>query len=398
MKIIVNDFGGYAFPVQLSKELAANGYEVIHTYLDNIKTPHGNMDNGGLPNLRIMPVNLQNEFRKYNIIHRYKGETEYAGHIEKIIETEKPDILISANTPLFTQRLLVKKCKKAGIKFIYWCQDIHSIAIKNVLRKKLPGIGSAVSAVFNRLEVKLLMQSDHIISITDDFNEIFKKWGIPAAKLSTINNWAPVNELPLQPKCNPWSQKVGICNTMNIIYSGTLGWKHNPQLIITAAKQLAGDKNVRFIIISNGIGAKVISEEKVQSGLDNIMVLDFQEYEDLPMILGSADILISILEKDAAQYSVPSKVLTYLCSQRPIVLSVDEENLSAKIVKGADAGICTASGNAEEFTSAITQLIGDINLRKQYAANGRRYAEEHFDIKLIAGKFIHIFNRLDQKQ
>lgn len=394
MRIIINDFGGYAFPVQLSKELAGNGFDVIHTYLDNIKTPHGNMDNSGLQSLQIIPVNLQREFRKYNIIHRYKGETEYAGYLEKIIDEHKPNILISANTPLFSQRLLVKKCKKANIKFIYWCQDIHSIAIKNILKKKLPIAGAVVSTIFKRLEVSLLAQSDHIISITDDFNDIFRQWGVSANKLSTINNWAPVNELSVQPKSNPWSQQLGVCDTVNIIYSGTLGLKHNPQLIIKAAENLTANKNVRFIVISNGIGAEMIKHESARLGLTNIITLDFQEYETLPMILGSADILISVLEKDAAQFSVPSKVLTYLCSQRSVVLSVDPANLSARILKAANGGICIQCGDEAGFTTALTDLINNTDLRTQYALNGRNYAEKNFDIKLIANKFINIFNRV----
>ena len=44
MRILINDFGGYPFPVQLSRYLAANGYNVVHTYVSNIKTPHGDME------------------------------------------------------------------------------------------------------------------------------------------------------------------------------------------------------------------------------------------------------------------------------------------------------------------------------------------------------------------
>jgi len=394
MKILINDFGGYAFPVQLSKELAERGYEVIHTFLDNIKTPHGNMNNGGLKNLQVIPVSLKSEFRKYNIIGRYKGETEYAGEINNIIGLHKPDIVISANTPLFTQRLLVKKCKKKKIKFIYWCHDIHSIAIKNILEIKLPRTGKPLSAVFKRLEISLLKQSDHIISITGDFSQIFEKWGIDTSKLSVINNWAPVNELPVCAKSNAWSQKLGITSYTTIVYSGTMGLKHDPNLIVHAAQKLAPDKNIMFIIISNGIGAELIKKEKGRLGLENIMVLDFQDYHDLPLILGSADILISVLEKDAAMYSVPSKVLTYLCSQRPVVLSVAGFNLSAKIVADANAGICVNTNELESFAGALKTLINDKVLRENLGANGRRYAEENFNMSKIADKFIHIIGRL----
>jgi colanic acid biosynthesis glycosyl transferase WcaI len=394
MKILINDFGGYAFPIQLSNYLSQNGYSIIHTYLSNIKTPHGNMDRDNSATLSIVPINLKTEFNKYNIVYRYKGEVEYANAINKIIDEQKPDIVISANTPLFAQRLLVQKCKKSNTKFIYWCQDIHSVAIRNILKKKFSFIGIAASSVFKYIEVSLLKQSDHIISIADDFNEIFKQWSIAESKLSTINNWAPINEIVLHPKCNAWAEKYDICDKIAIIYSGTLGLKHNPYLIIEAAQKLSGNPDVIFIIISNGIGAEIIKKESKRLNLSNVMVLDFQDYSDLPLVLSSADILISILEKDAALYSVPSKVLTYLCSKKPIVLSVASSNLSAKILSEANAGICTESGDQQGFINSIETLIADKDLRDNFGANGRHYAEQNFRIERIAEKFVNVFAKL----
>jgi colanic acid biosynthesis glycosyl transferase WcaI len=391
MKILINDFGGYAFPIQLSKELARNGYQVIHTYLANIKTPHGNMDNEKLNNLTVVPVNLENEFNKYNIIYRYRGEVEYAGNIKKIIDNYQPDLVISANTPLFAQNLLVKICNKNKIRFIYWCQDIHSVAIENILKKKLSFIGVIISHFFKYIEVKLLNKSDHIISISDDFNQIFTNWGIPINKITTINNWGPINEITLHPKCNTWSAKLGLCNKTCIIYSGTLGLKHNPDLIINSAFKLKDKADVVFIVISEGLGAELIKKESKRLDLKNMIVLDFQDYNDLPLVLSNADILISILEKDAALYSVPSKVLTYLCAKKPIVLSVPSSNLSAKILSNANAGFCIESGNEEAFIKSIEILIEDSELRDELGLNGRNYAEQNFPISIIAKKFITVF-------
>jgi glycosyltransferase involved in cell wall biosynthesis len=352
------------------------------------------MERNNSSTLSVIPINLKTEFNKYNIVYRYKGEVEYADHINNIIKEQKPDIVISANTPLFAQRLLVQMCRKSNTRFIYWCQDIHSIAIRNILKKKLSFIGLAASSVFKYLEVSLLKQSDHIISIADEFNEVFKKWGIPANKLSAINNWAPIEEITLHPKCNTWAQQLNICDKTAIIYSGTLGLKHDPFLIIQAAQKFSSNPDVIFIIISNGIGAELIKKESKRLDLNNILVLDFQEYSDLPLVLSSADILMSILEKDAAQYSVPSKVLTYLCSQRPVVLSVISSNLSARILADADAGICTDSGDSRSFINAIETLINNKELRDRLGANGRRYAEQNFKIGNIAKKFTDVFNKM----
>ncbi len=43
MRILLNDFSGHPFPVQLSRELAGRGYTVLHTYCASFLTPHGSL-------------------------------------------------------------------------------------------------------------------------------------------------------------------------------------------------------------------------------------------------------------------------------------------------------------------------------------------------------------------
>jgi colanic acid biosynthesis glycosyl transferase WcaI len=391
MRILINDFGGYPFPVQLSKFLSNNGYDVVHTYVSNIQTPHGNME-AGFNGLKIIPVVLNSEFKKYSFTGRFKGEYEYARKAGEIIESFKPDIFLSANTPLLAQGLLLKKCKRSNIKFIYWCQDIHSIAIESYLKTRLPLIGKYLSAYFKWKEIKLLEQSDHVITIADSFNRVFEAWKISQKHISVIHNWGPIADIMLKPKSNEWSKKLGVDTKLVVLYSGTLGLKHNPELISKAAKNLQEDAGVVFIVISEGIGAEMLRKEKEDLKLDNLIILPYQDYALLPEVLGSADILLSILEKGAALFSVPSKVLTYLCAQKAIVLSVPGNNLSAKIVTDTNSGYCFEPDDVDGFIEGISTLLINDELRKTMGHNGRKYAEDHFEIAHIAEKFIKIFN------
>ncbi len=398
MRIIINDFGGYPFPVQLSKHLAALGYNVLHTYVSNIQTPHGNMEAAGNHiNLKIVPIVLINEFKKYSFIGRYKGELEYAKKVNLIIEDFKPDIFLSANTPLFAQDILFHKCKKKEIKFIYWCQDIHSIALENYLTRRLHFIGKAISNFFRKKELRLLQQSDFVILISEGFNSIFKKWGISQKNIAVIENWGPISEIELKPKSNSWSKKLKLDLKLVVLYSGTLGIKHNPDLIYQAAEHFNFNNNVCFVVISEGTGADLLTKLKHKKKINNLIILPYQDYSELSNVLAASDILLSILEESAAMYSVPSKVLTYLCAQKPIVLSISKKNLSAQIVKESQSGYCVEPNDFNGFIESISILINDAGLRKNIGYNGRKYAEENFDITLIANKFTDIFNKVSDK-
>ncbi|WP_343522468.1 glycosyltransferase family 4 protein [Pedobacter sp.] len=395
-RILINDFGGYPFPIGLSRYLANQGYTVMHCYLSNINTPHGNMikRDSDPETLIIQPVMLEAEFSKYSFVGRLKGELEYASKVSKLIDTFKPDIFLSANTPLLAQGNLLGKCERSNVKFIYWCQDIHSIALKSFLRKKIPLLGGMAAKYFEYKEVRLLKRSEAIITISEDFNEIFAGWKIKLNNVYAIHNWAPIDELVSYSKQNDWSSKLGLDSKFVVTYSGTLGLKHNPSLIANAAKALKNNDKIQFLVVSEGLGADFLLEKKKEYQLDNLTLLPFQDYKDLPKILSSADVLLSILENDAALYSVPSKVLTYLCSRKPIILSVPLDNLAAKIVSKYNAGFCISPGNHVELVEKIVYLLNNPELKVSLGEHGRKYAEENFDLEIIGRKFINVFEAI----
>ena len=85
----------------------------------------------------------------------------------------------------------------------------------------------------------------------------------------------------------------------------------------------------------------------------------------LPDVLGSADVLVAILEADAGVFSVPSKVLSYFCAGRPVLLAVPRENLAAKIVVESGAGLVVEPSDVAGFCRAAQQLIDRRNCARR---------------------------------
>lgn len=392
MNILVNDHAGHSFTLQLSRKLASLGYNVLHSYSTSFQSPKGDFQRKDTDaiSLTIFPITNAHEFKKYSLIKRRRQEIEYAKILINKLVLFKPDIVLTGNTPLFVQAHLQDYCKKNHIKFIYWCQDIYSFAIEKILRKKIGLLCYPLWYYFTYLEKKLLNSSDHIITITDDFNVIFKRWGINNA-ITCIPNWSAFIYEEKAPKINQWSQKYNVKDKICITYSGTLGLKHNPKIILESAILLQSNQNVLFIVISEGLGAEYLKREIEKNKISNILLLPFQEFSSMPLVLGAADILFAILDNDAGVFSVPSKVLTYLCSEKPIVLALPEDNQSAKLVLKLEAGYCVSSSDSFGFTQKIQSLIDNKELRKQMGQRGRIYAEQNFDISKIALEFIKIF-------
>jgi colanic acid biosynthesis glycosyl transferase WcaI len=121
------------------------------------------------------------------------------------------------------------------------------------------------------------------------------------------------------------------------------------------------------------------------------VLLDFQPYADLPAVMGSADVLMAVLEPDASRFSVPSKVLTYLCAGRAIVGVLPRDNSVAEILLSHGAGLVVGR---DDTASEVARLLDDEACRSAMGRAGRRYAEETFSAETAADRFVEVFNDL----
>jgi glycosyltransferase involved in cell wall biosynthesis len=389
MRILIHDYSGHPFQVQLSRELANRGYEVLHVYSKSFLTPRGRLNKAmdDPDKFQIKGIGLSEPFAKYSFIKRYRQEIEYAKLLNKEIELYKPDVIIASNTPIVALKIVLNFSKKSGIKFIFWLQDIYSVAMKRFITQRIPIFGHLISQYFILLERKLLLNSDRIVLITDDFYNILTDWNINQEKCVVIHNWAPLDEMQVYPRDNDWARKNNLHKKFCFMYSGTLGFKHNPELLLKLAESLNEDSNAVVVVISEGPGATWLKTMKQKMFLDNLIIMDFQPFDILSQVLASADVLLAILEPDAGVYSVPSKVLTYHCVGRPLLLAVPHANLAAQIVMSYKTGLVVSPDDVDGFLDAGKKLMKNMKLREILANNARKYAEERFDIKKITDRF-----------
>ncbi|MDP3685148.1 MAG: hypothetical protein Q8S01_14570, partial [Ignavibacteria bacterium] len=163
-------------------------------------------------------------------------------------------------------------------------------------------------------------------------------------------------------------------------------------ILYNAAVKLEAENAIMFVIISEGLGANRLKELNSRHSLNNLIILPYQPYELLPEVLGSADLIISILEPSAGLFSVPSKVWTGFCAGRASLLLVPKDNLAAKITTAINAGVIIDNENISKLVETILFLKSNPDLLKQYGINARKYAEENFNIDLITENFEKILD------
>ena len=194
-------------------------------------------------------------------------------------------------------------------------------------------------------------------------SRLSKQLGIPTDKIYVIENWAPIDELPLRPRANEWARQHGLVDKRVVLYSGTLGLKHDPGAIVQLARHFSNQDDVEVVVVSEGRGADWLRRRREEERLSNLRLLPFQPYADLPDVLASGDVLLTLLEADAGAFSVPSKVLSYLCAGRALLAAVPSDNLAAEVVRRSGGGVLVEPGDE-----------GDPRRRRDAPPRGRRPA------------------------
>jgi glycosyltransferase involved in cell wall biosynthesis len=392
-RVVLHDYSGHPGQAELSRALARRGYEVTHQHCPAYATGKGSLERepGDPVTLKFEPCQIRTDFNRYSPLTRVRHEIEYGRKARRDIVANRPDVVIMSNIPLISHSIIARYLHRRRIPMVFWHQDIYSAAIGATARKRIPVFGRFIGTVAEMVERAIARKSAGIVAISPTFIEKLASWGVEDKSI-VVPNWAPIKELPAKPRRNTWSERMGLSGHPVVLYSGTLGLKHDPSILAVIAAELEETRpDAKVVVISEGKGREWLEDWKREQGADNLMLLDYQPYEELPEVLGSADLLVAILEPDASKYSVPSKVLTYLCANRAILGVIPPDNSVAEIILNNRAGSVVDPAHRDQVATEVISLLNDDDRRDSMGEAGRRYAESEFSADLAADRFISVF-------
>ena len=175
------------------------------------------------------------------------------------------------------------------------------------------------------------------------------------------------------------------------LYAGTIGKANRLCQFVRAAHQIesSGRRDIQFTILGKGNDEERVKREAESLAIPSLEFLPAVGHEEVPRILRSADIGIgcfapfAVLETNGA-----TKFFDYLASGLPMVINY--EGWQAEYLREFDCGLSSPIGDEAAFASNIVKLADDAELRARFARNGRKLAEERFDRRQIARKYIEL--------
>jgi len=258
-----------------------------------------------------------------------------------------------------------------GTPKIYICQDLYleqGLAI-GVFRKGIFSrvMGSCQKAAFDA--------ADKVVTVSESMKEhITNKMGVSAEKITVIPNWADVDKITPCAKENPFAVKNGLVDKFVVMHSGRVGLMQDLELLVDCASAMRGNKDVRFVIIGEGVAKKDLMMKADRKKLDNILFLPYQPEAGLKQSLAAADAGVVLYRETLSHCLVPSRLYSILSSGRPVIASAPSGSEMYRIIREARCGRTIDIGDRDGLLRAIEWMMEHPAERDRMGRAGREYA------------------------
>lgn len=302
---------------------------------------------------------------------------------------DKYDVaFIDSTPPIQGLKLpLVKLLKKCPV--VYNCQDLFPDSLSGTGLAKKGGllwkIGSWVSNVtFNN--------SDKIICISEDIKRtLVEEKGVPEEKIEVVYNWVDENAVvPVAKEDNPLFEEFGINREkFYVVYAGNMGNAQNIDVIVDAAKELNGRKDMEFLIFGTG-GLKEQFVEKVKNyGIDNVKFFPLQPMERVSQVYGLGDVCVVSCKPGLGGAAMPSKMLSIMSAGRAVVASFDKGELTY-ILEQNKCGMYVPAGDVKAFADLIKQMADNREECQKMGEKARQLILKKFTKAFGTSEYVRI--------
>jgi colanic acid biosynthesis glycosyl transferase WcaI len=237
------------------------------------------------------------------------------------------------------------------------------------------------------LERSCLNHATIVRILSDSFRPGILNLGIPEIKIRLVYDWVDTKLITPLPQDNTFTREYGLSDRFIVLYAGNIGLSQGLEHILTTAKILTNQKDILFLFVGDGAGKDSLQNQANEQHLVNVTFIPFQPRERLPEVLASADVSLVILRHGIGAASLPSKTFSIMASGRPIIVSVDEDSETWKLIRQAEAGLWVPPEDPAKLAETILILKEEKALCERLGQKGRIWSEQHHSPQYATEQF-----------
>jgi glycosyltransferase involved in cell wall biosynthesis len=263
-----------------------------------------------------------------------------------------------------------------GKKLVF---EINGIANEERRLKRDSFLSHILVSFIKGAEKMATRYSEKVISVAPKIKlYLTQNFNCPSRKIKVIANgvntkqFCPIHDSRLLVE---WKKRLGIkSNDTVITYVGNLApWQGIDDLIEISFRLLSKNKNLKFLIVGEGVLKPHLLKKVLNSGYDgNIVFTGMLNHDDIPFLINLADICVAPLRVGTGS---PIKVFEYMACGKPVVASRIE---GLEFIEAEGAGRLTAPEDIMGLEGALNELIEEPQKRADMGQKGMQIARERF--------------------
>jgi glycosyltransferase involved in cell wall biosynthesis len=296
----------------------------------------------------------------------------------QLMREPTPDVVYMNTWPIFAQWMNTVVLSHHRVPVICAVKDLYPETFSNTGRISqnnpiiwlTKAIGTHVYRQSTLIAPLNPLMKEYIIADRDIYPE----------KVRVLPDWIDASHFPRhQPKDWGFRRKHAFSSDLFLaMYVGSMTHMAGLELYIETAERLRQRQDIRILLVGDGAMREKIEVAIRQKALDNIQMIYPLKPEDVAEVQAAADVLVLSLLRGAAEHATPSKLISYMFSQRPVLASVHACSSPARIIQDAKCGYVIRQGDPKELAVKLEQMADDRTSLQQLGENSRRYAEENF--------------------
>ncbi|OCZ49431.1 glycosyltransferase family 4 protein [Dehalobacter sp. TeCB1] len=327
-----------------------NGVKVLR--VNNLKKKNVGMIRRGLSEV-MLPYLLYRSYRKY-------------------LRNIKPDVIICYSPPITLERTIRRLRKKYGSRVYLVLRDVFPQCAMDVgvLKQEF------IFDYFKKIEKQLYRVSNFIgVQSQSDLMSIRNHQWIDKEKVELLYNWIDIS--PYGKEINrDFRSEFGVGDKIVCIYAGNIGKYQELSFLFELTKLNRDREDVIFLIVGSGSESRELRE--TYKNFKNVMFKEFIDPKYYPDLVRQCDIGLINLNRNLTVQNIPGKLMGYWCSKLPVLASVNSGNDLLMMMKVANGGFCSVTGDLESYNQNFNRLCSDKELRKEMGISGHQFALEHF--------------------
>jgi colanic acid biosynthesis glycosyl transferase WcaI len=314
----------------------------------------------------------------------------------RVLFASRPDIIYMSSWVIFGSAMASAAAWLRGIPVAMSIQDAYP---ESLSRHKKIAPQSLLFRVLRGLDSRIAHSAKALIVISDRFRETYTfDRGVPADRIHVLQNWGDASSVNIDARgAYALRQKYGITDhAILAVYLGNIGAAAGVETMIEAFEFLWNDENICMLIAGAGSRLQACQELVDKNGLqDRVFFYTSWSKKDTGIILGAADVLLLPTHGEQSLVSVPSKLISYMLSGRPVLAMVLGNSETAELITAAKAGWVVPPGDPVGAASALKVIAA--NPREDLRAAGARgldYALCHLTREANLPKMIQLLLQL----